>query len=77
MEGFPRTSLLGWAILINQQLAYSLLLQSFGGRADQGSHMMAYQWDSVPSYRLQYAIVNGFLMELFGNYEFYAQVCTV
>lgn len=39
--------------------------------------MMAYQWDSVPSYRLQYAIVNGFLMELFGNYEFYAQVCTV
>jgi hypothetical protein len=35
---------------------------------------MPYQWDSVPSYRLQYAIVNQFLMELFGNYDFYTQV---
>jgi hypothetical protein len=35
---------------------------------------MPYQWDRVPSYRLQYAIVNQFLMELFGNYDFYTQV---
>jgi hypothetical protein len=35
---------------------------------------MPYQWDSVPSYRLQYAVVNQFLMELFGNYDFYTQV---
>jgi hypothetical protein len=35
---------------------------------------MPYQWDSIPSYRLQYTIVNKFLMELFGNYDFYTQV---
>jgi len=35
---------------------------------------MPYQWDSIPSYRLQYAVVNQFLMELFGNYDFYTQV---
>jgi hypothetical protein len=35
---------------------------------------MPYQWDSVPSYRLHYTTVNQFLMELFGNYDFYTQV---
>jgi hypothetical protein len=28
---------------------------------------MPYQWDSVPAYRLQYAVVNKFLMELYFN----------
>jgi hypothetical protein len=36
---------------------------------------MPYQWDSFLAYRLQYAIVNNFLMELFDNYDFYTQVC--
>jgi hypothetical protein len=41
---------------------------------DQGPIRMPYQWDSIPSYRLHYAVVNQFLMELFGNYDFYTQV---
>lgn len=35
---------------------------------------MPYQWDSVPAYRLLDSTVNEFLMELFGNYNFYTQV---
>jgi hypothetical protein len=49
-------------------------INSLLARADQGPITMPYQWDSVPSYRLQYAVVNQFLMELFGNYDFYTQV---
>ena len=41
---------------------------------DQGRIRMDYQWDRVPLYRLNYTIVNKFLTELFGNYDFYTQV---
>jgi hypothetical protein len=35
---------------------------------------MPYMWDSVPAYRLQKAVVNAFLIRLFGYFDFYTQV---
>jgi hypothetical protein len=33
-----------------------------------------YLWDSIPAYRLQVAVVNAFLVERFGNWNYYITV---
>ena len=35
---------------------------------------MAWDWDSVPSYRLRKEELEDYLREKFGNYNFYTQV---
>jgi hypothetical protein len=54
-------------------LLLSAGINSLLAPADQGPIRMPYEWDSVPFYQLQYAVMNQFLMELFGNYDFYTQ----